>query len=131
MTASETSRSALARLIRPASIAIVGASAEPFSVGANTLANIKRFGFPGDLHFVSRKGGEIDGKACVTSIDDLPEGIDAAVLIVPAAVVRETIEACARRRMGGVVVFASGFSEQDEAGKQAQEEFSAVAAAAE
>ena len=130
MTASETSRSALARLIRPASIAIVGASAEPFSVGANTLANIKRFGFPGALHFVSRKGGEIDGQACVTSIDELPEGIDAAVLVVPAAVVRETIEACARRRMGGVVVFASGFSEQDEAGKQAQEEFSAVAAAA-
>ena len=127
MTDKANERPALARLLRPASIAIVGASAEPFSVGANTLANLKRFNYPGAVHFVSRKGGEIDGKACVTSVDELPPGVDAAVLVVPAAVVRETIEACARRGIGGVVVFASGFAEQDEAGKRAQAEFAAVA----
>jgi acyl-CoA synthetase (NDP forming) len=127
VTTAANDRPALARLLRPASIAIVGASAEPFSVGANALANLKRFGYPGELHFVSRKGGEIDGKACVASVDDLPMDIDAAILVVPAAVVRETIEACARRRIGGVVVFASGFGEQDEAGKRAQDEFVAVA----
>ncbi len=127
MSNASNERSPLARLLRPASIAIVGASAEPFSVGANALANIKRFGYPGELHFVSRKGGEIDGRPCVTSVDDLPMDIDAAVLVVPAAVVRETIEACARRGIGGVVVFASGFGEPDEAGKRAQDEFVAVA----
>ncbi len=130
MTTSSNERPALARLIRPASIAIVGASAEPHSVGANTLANLKKFRFPGDLHFVSRKGGDFDGKAAVASVDDLPDGIDAAILVVPANFVRETLEACARKKMGGAVVFASGFGEQDEAGKLAQDEFAAVARAA-
>ena len=58
----------------------------------------------------------------------LPKGIDAAILVVPAPVVKETLEACARQDIGGAVVFASGFSEQDEAGKKAQDEFAAVAA---
>jgi acyl-CoA synthetase (NDP forming) len=109
-------RSPLARLLKPRSVAIVGASAEPYSVGNNALVNLARFGFPGDIHLVSRRGGEIDGRACVATIDDLPEGVDAAVLVVPAAIVKESLEACARRGLGGAVVFASGFGEQDEAG---------------
>ncbi len=117
----------LGRLLRPASVAIVGASAEPGSVGANTLANLKRFGYAGDVHLVSRKGGVIDGRACLTSIDELPMGTDAAILVVPAAVAREAVEACARRGVGGAVVFASGFAEQDDAGARAQDELAEIA----
>ncbi len=121
-------RAPLARLLKPRSVAIVGASAEQHSVGNNALVNLKRFGFPGEIHLVSRRGGEIDGRACVASVDDLPMGVDAAILVVPAAIVKETLEACARRDIGGAVVFASGFGEQDEAGRIAQDEFAAVAA---
>jgi acyl-CoA synthetase (NDP forming) len=120
---------ALARLLRPRSIAVVGASPEPLSVGNNVLANLRRFGWKGELHLVSRSRTEIDGHACVPSIDDLPMGVDAAVLVVPAQAVRESVEACARRGIGGVVVFASGFSEQDEEGKTAQDVIAAVARA--
>ena len=123
-------RPALARFLRPRSIAVVGASPEPLSVGNNVLVNMRGFGFSGDLHFVSRSRTEIDGVPCVPTIDDLPMGVDALVLIVPAQAVLESIEACARRRVGGVVVFASGFSEQDEAGAQAQTAFAQVARAA-
>ena len=122
-------RPPLTRLLQPRSIAVVGASAEPLSIGNTVLVNIKRFGYEGQVHLVSRRGGEIDGRACVASIDDLPMGVDAAELIVPAQVVKESLEACARRNIGGAVVFASGFSEQDEAGMRAQSEFAAVAAA--
>ncbi len=118
---------ALARLIRPASVVIVGASAEPHSIGANVYANLKRFGFAGEVHFVSRKGGEFDGRQALASIDDLQPGIDAAVLVTPASFVRESLEACARRGIGGAVVFASGFSEQDAAGAIAQREFAEIA----
>ena len=120
-------RSPLARLLRPRSIAVVGASPEPLSVGNNVLVNLRRFAYGGALHFVSRSRAEIDGVPCVASIDDLPMGVDALVLIVPAQAVLESIEACARRSVGGVVVFASGFSEQDEAGAQAQAAFAKVA----
>lgn len=118
---------ALARLLKPRSLAIVGASPEPFSVGNNLLVNLRRFSFAGDLHLVSRSRSDIDGIPCVASIDELPDGIDAAVLIVPAQAVGESLAACARRKMGGVVVFASGFSEQDDAGAKMQNEFAAMA----
>ena len=121
-------RPPLARLLSPRSVAVVGASAEPHSVGHNILVNLARFGFAGEVYPVSRRGGEIGGRACVASIDDLPAGIDAAVLAVPAGAVRQSLEACARRGIGGAVVFASGFAEQDEAGRRAQDEFAAVAA---
>ena len=125
-----SSLSSLARMLRPRSLAIVGASPEPLSVGNNVLVNIRRFGYAGALHLVSRSRSEIDGVACVASIDDLPMDVDAVVLIVPAQAVGESIAACARRGVGGVVVFASGFSEQDEAGAQAQADFAAIARAA-
>ena len=47
-------RNGFERLLRPRSLAVVGASPEPFSLGGNVLANIERFGFAGDLHLVSR-----------------------------------------------------------------------------
>jgi acyl-CoA synthetase (NDP forming) len=123
-------RRPLARLLRPRSLAVVGASPEPLSVGNNVLANLRRFGWSGALHLVSRTRSEIEGHPCVPSVDDLPMGVDAAILVVPAQAVREQVEACARRGIGGVVVFASGFSEQDEAGRTAQEIIAATARAA-
>ena len=120
-------RKPLARLLRPQSVVIVGASAEPMSVGHNVAGNLEKFGYAGEVHLVSRKGGEIGGRACVTSIDELPYGIDAAVLVVPAGVVQESLAACARRGIGGAIVFASGFSEQDEEGRLAQEAFARTA----
>ena len=120
-------RSPLARLLRPRSLAVVGASPEPLSVGNNVLENLRRFAFAGELHFVSRSRTEIDGTPCVPTIDDLPMGVDALILIVPAQAVLESIEACGRRGVGGVVVFASGFSEQDEAGAAAQAAFAKAA----
>ncbi len=121
-------RPPLARLLSPRTVAVAGASAELHSVGNNILMNLERFGFAGGVYPVSRRGGEIGGRACAASIDELPHGIDAAVLAVPAHAVRESLEACARRGIGGAVVFASGFAEQDEAGRKAQEEFAAAAA---
>ncbi len=120
----------LARLLRPRSLAVIGASPEPLSVGNNVLANLRRFNWSGELHLVSRSRTEIDGHPCVPGIDDLPMGVDAAILIVPAQAVREQVEACARRGIGGVVVFASGFGEQDEDGRKEQDIIAAIARAA-
>jgi len=83
----------VARLLQPRSVAVVGAQAEPGSLGGAVLANLRRFGFAGDLHLVSRSRAEINGHPCVASIDALPEGVDAVVLVVPAAAIAD-----ARRR---------------------------------
>jgi acetate---CoA ligase (ADP-forming) len=118
----------VARLLRPRSIAIVGVSPETGSFGATVLASLQNFGYGGAIHLVSRGRDEVLGRACVGAIDDLPEGIDVAVLCVPRAAVHDAVAACGRRRMGGAIVFASGFAEAGDVA--AQDALAAVAHAA-
>src|ERR1043166_2061641 len=99
--------SRLDRLIRPRSVAIGGVSAEPGHMGGTVLANLERCKFEGDIHLVSRSRTELNGRRCVPSIDDLPHGVDAAVLVVPQTVVIDAIAACGRRGIGAAIVFAS------------------------
>jgi acetate---CoA ligase (ADP-forming) len=112
----------LKRLLQPRSVAIVGISAEPGSIGAAVLANLTRFQYSGDIHLVSRKQQNIDGRGTVGSIDDLPPAIDAAVLAIPAAAVEQALQSCARRGIGAAVIYASGFAEIGEQGRRAQDE---------
>jgi acetate---CoA ligase (ADP-forming) len=118
--AASTELSGLARLMRPRTVAIVGATAEPGSIGGTVLVNLERCGYRGDIHLVSRRAKEINGRPCVAAIDDLPDGIDAAVLVVPQPAVVDAVAACGRRRIGGAVVFASGFAEVGEDGRAEQ-----------
>jgi acyl-CoA synthetase (NDP forming) len=118
---------AVARLLKPRAVAIVGASDDPRSIGGNVLANLKRAGFAGDLHLVSRSKAEIAGYPCVPSIEDLPLGLDAIVLIVPQGAVLEAVAACGRRRANAAVVFASGFGEAGPEGRALQGRLAALA----
>jgi len=102
------------RLLRPRSVAVVGASSEPFSLGANVMANFETFGYTGNLYPVSRRFETINGIPCRKSISELPDGIDLAALVVPAAAVRQAIEECAAKGIGSAVIFASGFAELGE-----------------
>ncbi|WP_200933272.1 MULTISPECIES: acetate--CoA ligase family protein [unclassified Sphingomonas] len=110
----------LARMLRPRSVAVAGASPDPKTMGGAVLANIERFGFAGPVHLISPTRDEINGRPCLKSFDDLPEGVDAAVLNVPRAAILPAVEACARRGVGGVIVFASGFAEAGEEGRLEQ-----------
>ena len=87
---------ALGRLMRPRSVAIVGASDKPGSLGASVLANLERQGFAGTIHLVNPKRAQIGGRPCLPTVDYLPDGVDAAVLVVPRAAVLETVQALAR-----------------------------------
>jgi len=118
-------RGGLARMLRPGAIAIAGASPDSATMGGVMLANCERFGFAGDIHLISPTRDEINGRPCVRSVDDLPDGVDALVLNVPRVAILPSIEASARRGVGGVVVFASGFAE---AGEEGQREQAAIAA---
>lgn len=115
------------RLLRPRSVAIVGASAEASSPGARVLANLELVGYRGAIHLVSRRARDIGGRACVPSIEDLPPGIDAAVLAVPESVVADAVKSCAARGIGGAVVFAAGFAETGAEGKAKQDRIAAIA----
>ena len=118
---------ALRPLLRPRSVAIVGVSPEAGSLGGNVLTNLTRIGFQGDIHLVSRNNREIGGRACVGSIDELPAGVDVAVLAVPRQATVDAVQACVRRKIGAALVFASGFAEMDEAGRAEQDAMARIA----
>jgi acyl-CoA synthetase (NDP forming) len=102
---------AVARFLRPRSVAIIGISTRAGSAGQIILQCLKVNGFEGDVHLVGRTDAPIDGRAVLKSADDLPEGVDLAVFCLPAAAVPEAMQACARRKVGSALVFAAGFAE--------------------
>ncbi|HEX7849176.1 MAG TPA: acetate--CoA ligase family protein [Sphingomonas sp.] len=118
--------SSLARLLKPRSIAIAGASPDPTTMGGVVLANCERFGFDGPIHLISPTRDEINGRPCVKAVDELPEGVDALVLNVPRAAILPAVEAAAARGVGGVIVFASGFAEGSDEGRREQEDIAAI-----
>lgn len=120
----------IGRLLRPRSIAIVGASATPGALGASVLGNLERNGFAGDIHLINPKRSEIAGRACLASVDQLPEGVDVAVLAIPQPFVLDTVRALAARRVGAVVIFSAGFAEAGERGMAEQREIARIAAEA-
>ncbi len=97
-------------------------------MGLNVVANLIASGYAGEIHIVSRSANEIEGRACVKTVDDLPERIDLVVCAVPSAAVREVIAACARRKAHAAVIFASGFAELGDAGRAEQEAIGGIAA---
>jgi acetate---CoA ligase (ADP-forming) len=122
--------SSLERLIRPRSVAIVGASEKAGALGASVLANLERAGFQGAIHLVNPKRVEIRGRRCVASVDDLPEGVDAAVLAIPRAGVLDAVRALARRKAGAAIIFSAGFAETGTQGLAEQRELARIAAEA-
>jgi len=118
------------RLLRPRSVAIVGASDKPGALGASVLGNLERQGFDGEIHLVNPKRAEIGGRRCVATIDDLPEGIDVAVLAIPRAGVLDVIRGLAGRRVGAAIVFSAGFAEDGPQGLADQQEIARIAAEA-
>jgi acyl-CoA synthetase (NDP forming) len=110
----------LVRLLQPRSVAIVGASADPRSFGGFVQGNLRRAGYAGALHLVSRSSEAIDGVPCVKSIDALPEDIDVAVLAIPEAGVLDAVRELAQRRCHAAVLFASGYAETGDEGRAKQ-----------
>ncbi|NWF54714.1 MAG: CoA-binding protein [Syntrophaceae bacterium] len=106
----------------PESVVVIGASAVPHKPGNDVIRNILANGYGGRLYLVNPKGEEILGMKAFPSIQDLPEGIDLAVVVLPAALNPQAIRDCAAKGIKAVVLAAGGFSEVDEKGEELQEE---------
>jgi acetate---CoA ligase (ADP-forming) len=126
---SKSTQAAIARMLRPRSIAIVGASPTPGSLGGSVFANLERFGFTGEIHLINPNRAEINGRRCLKSTADLPDGVDCAVLAIPRPGVLEAMKGCAARNVGGVVIFSAGFAEASAEGRAQQDELARIARA--
>lgn len=118
----------LSRLLTPRSVVIVGASPTPGALGNSVLQNLERHSFAGDIHLINPRRDEISGRPCLKSIDQLSEGVDAAVLAIPGGAVLGAVEALAARGVGAAIIFSAGFAEGGEEGLAAQAEVARIAA---
>lgn len=103
--------SELRELFAPRSVAVLGASRRPGSVGASLFHNIIEAGFTGVVYPVNPSWPSVGGVRCYPRVSDLPEVPDLAVVIVPAPGVLDAVEELGRLGTKGVVVISSGFKE--------------------
>ena len=99
------------RLLHPRSIAIVGASERPDTYSSETLLNLRRLGFEGEVWGVNPRRSSVYGLPCFASLSDLPSAPDAVVVAIPAPGVPAIIEEAGAIGSGGAVVYAAGFGE--------------------
>jgi GNAT superfamily N-acetyltransferase len=98
----------LRHLLAPASVAVIGASRRPGSVGRAILRNIVTGGFSGAAYAVNPGLEELDGVPCVPSAAALPQPVDLAVIATPAAAVPGIAGECGRRGVRALAVISSG-----------------------
>ena len=123
-------RVGIERLLRPRSVAVVGASDKPGALGASVIANLDRNGFAGEVYPINPNRETIAGRPCLPHIAELPDGVDVAVLAIPRAGVLPAVRELAPRGVGAAVIFSAGFAEGGEAGLAEQQEIAAIAAEA-
>ena len=97
-------------MLMPASVAVIGASRRPGSVGRAILQSIITGGFSGPVYPVNPHVAELDGVPCLPSAAALPEQVDLAVIAAPAGAVLGIAEDCGRRGVRALVVIAAGLS---------------------
>ncbi len=129
---------AISNFFNPSSVAIIGASASKGKVGNIILNNILygskdneikgiHGGFKGGIYPINPKLNEISGIKTYSSITDVPEPVDMAVICIPPTGVKDAIEKCGKKGVTSTVIITAGFSEVGEEGKKLEKEVLALA----
>jgi len=111
----------LEALLRPRSIAIIGASQDPTKIGGRPLHLLKRYGYAGKIYPINPRAAEVQGLKAYRSVMDVPDAPELALIAVEAEKAPDAVEQCAARGVRSVVVFSSGFAELGEAGAALQD----------
>lgn len=108
---------AMERLLRPRSIAIIGASPQFEKLNGRPIKHLLEKGYQGNIYPVNPKYQEIAGLACYPDIESLPEAADLAIVALPARAVEDCIARLGARGVASAVIFSSGFGEMGAHGK--------------
>lgn len=111
----------LDRLLRPRSVAVIGASADPAKMTGRPVGYLQKHGFTGRLYPVNPRSAEIAGLRCYPDVASLPEAPDVALILLATERVQECVAALAARGAGAAIVLAGGYRETGGAGARRQE----------
>ncbi len=114
--------SSMERLLRPRSIAVIGAARAVGTIGHQLLQNLLSGGFEGTVYPVNPAATHVASVPCWPSVGAIPEPVDLAVIAVPAAKVETVVEDCGRKGVGALVVISAGFAEIGTDGARLQHE---------
>jgi len=128
LPAATSEPSQLSALFEPRSVALIGASADPQSISARPLRLMRQHGYAGRLYPVNPKYAELQGLRVYPSIGAVPERVDLALVVVPAARVPGVLEECAAAGVGAAIVITSGFAESGPGGRELQQRVAEVVA---
>jgi len=102
---------AMNRIMRPDSVAVIGASAEAGKIGNSVMKNLITGGYQGKIYPIHPKADEIMGHKAYKSVKDVPGDIDTAVFAIPAKFVAAALIECGEKKISGAVLIPSGFAE--------------------
>ena len=119
--------SSLQKLFYPGSIAVLGASDTPGKLGWNVFHNLLYHRFAGKLYPVNIKAKTVQGVPAVSSIGEIEESVDAAIILVPAAQTVQAFEECCRKGIKMIIIESAGFAETGESGKGVEKELRQLA----
>lgn len=109
------------KLFYPESVVVIGVSEKPDNLARCIVGNLFEFQFRGEIFIMGKKEGILFGRRILTSFDQLPEGIDVAVVLTPAPTVPAILEACGKKRIPWAVIETGGFREYSEEGAKLEE----------
>ncbi len=108
------------RLLHPGSVAVIGASREPGTVGYELVRHLLDAGFAGPVFPINPNAGDVGGVYAYPSVLDVPVPVDLAVVAVGAGQVLDVVQECASKGVVGLVIVSSGFAETGPMGREAE-----------
>lgn len=118
----------LQALFNPQSIAIIGASSDPASLGTVLYDNLRAGGFEKPIFFVNPKYDNLWDHPCYKSILDVPEPVDMVLIAIPAKFIPDVLNQSGEKGIKSAIIISAGFSETGEEGKKLEEELIQIAA---
>ncbi len=115
------------QLFNPKSVVVIGVSESPDNLARVIVENLFEFQFHGEILLIGRREGILFGRGICTSLEDLKEGIDVAVILTPAQTVPGILEACGRKKIPWAIIESGGFSEYSEEGAKLEQEVLRIA----
>src|SRR4051794_8728339 len=120
-------RHSLDPIFKPRSVAVIGASATPGSVGSILVRNLLGNPFGGVVYPINPKRKAVHGVRCYADLASLPEAVDLAVIATPAATVPPLIKECVERQIPAAIIISAGFSELGPQGRELEAQIQKIA----
>ncbi len=129
MTADSQKRGDLTALLKPESVAIIGASNDPARIGGRPLRYLIDVGYAGPVYPVNPGRDTVQGLPSFANVSAIPAPVDLAIIAVSAHKAIASLEECAAKGVNAAVVFSSGFAETGDAGRALQDRLTEIARA--